>query len=166
MASVMTGDAWASGLGLTRGRAARLSAFAALVRFGLVGMSGMVVNLLVLAVLLRLTSRVPASTAQALAETVATQVAIVWNFALTEARVFRPTRASAGRLGRMAGFWSVSMAALAVQLPLSHLLDAALKIGYVAATAAALVILVSARFALCRAILYRGASPAREASLR
>jgi dolichol-phosphate mannosyltransferase len=166
MASLMTGDAWASNPGLTEGWAARLPAFAGLVRFGLVGMSGMAVNLLVLTVLLRLISRVPATTAQALAETVATQVAIVWNFALTEAWVFRATRASARRLGRMAGFWSVSMAALAVQLPLSHLLDAALKVGYVGATAAALVILVSARFALCRALLYGGASAAREASLR
>lgn len=166
LTSVMTGDARASSLGLPKGLVARLSAFDGLLRFGLVGLSGMAVNLVVLAVLMRLTSRVPATRTPALAETVATQVAIVWNFALTEAWVFRPAPALTGRLGRMAGFWSVSMAALAVQLPLSHLLDAALKIGYVAATAAALVILMSARFALCRALLYRGPSVAREGRLR
>lgn len=129
-------------------------------------MSGMAVNLVVLGALLRLTSHVSATTAQALAETVATQVAILWNFALTETLVFGRTRASGGRLGRLAGFWSVSMAALAVQLPLSHLLDAALGIGYVVATSAALLILVGARFTLCRAILYRGASLPTTGGLR
>jgi putative flippase GtrA len=148
----------ASGVGTLLTRAGRLSALIGLVRFGLVGLSGMVVNLVVLTALLRLPRSVPATTAQAVAETVATQVAIVWNFALTEGWVFRRTHAPVGRLRRFAGFWAVCMVALAVQLPLSSLLDAAFGIGYVVATSAALAILVVARFALCRAVLYRGAA--------
>jgi putative flippase GtrA len=147
----------ASGVGTLLTRAGRLSALIGLVRFGLVGLSGMVVNLVVLTALLRLPRSVPATTAQAVAETVATQVAIVWNFALTEGWVFR-THTPVGRLRRFGGYWAVCMVALAVQLPLSSLLDAALGIGYVVATSAALAILVVARFALCRAFLYRGAA--------
>jgi putative flippase GtrA len=138
---------------------------AGLLRFGLVGASGMAVNLLVLAALLRLAPHSSTATAQAVAETVATQVAIVWNFALTETWVFGRTHASAGRFRRLAAFWSVSIAALAVQLPLAHLLDAALGLGYVGATSAALVILVGARFVACRALLYRGGSVHREGQL-
>lgn len=149
-----------------RTRAARLSALTGLVRFGLVGMSGMVVNLAVLAGLLHLASGMSPTTSQAVAETVATQVAIVWNFALTETWVFGRTHSAGGRLGRLVGFWSVSMAALAVQLPLGHLLDVALPFGYVVATCAALLVLVGVRFVVCRALLYRGSSTGGSGWLR
>ena len=100
----------ASGVGTLLTRAGRLSALIGLVRFGLVGLSGMVVNLVVLTALLRLPRSVPATTAQAVAETVATQVAIVWNFALTEGLGLPPHARLGGPARRgSAGFWAVCM---------------------------------------------------------
>jgi dolichol-phosphate mannosyltransferase len=76
------------------GRAGRL------LRFALVGGSGVMVNLVVLAVLLRVTPSALGAGAggQIIAAVAATQVAVGWNFALTERWVF-PVGPDTGRPG-------------------------------------------------------------------
>jgi len=133
------------------GRAGRLA------RFAVVGGTGVVVNLAVLALLLR---AVPGAGAggQIIAAVGATQAAVGWNFALTERWVFpgRPGHWA----GRLAPFWVLSCAALTAQLPLAAGLQRVLGGSYVLATGAALAIVMLARFAACERWLYRPARPA------
>jgi cellulose synthase/poly-beta-1,6-N-acetylglucosamine synthase-like glycosyltransferase/putative flippase GtrA len=152
---------------------AAVGELAGLLRFALVGASGVLVNLLVLAAVLALVPRPVTGGGQAAAETAATQVAVLWNFALAELWVFRGRAGRPGRPLRFAGYWAISIAALAVQLPLAAGLDRLLPVGYVPATGLALVALVVARYALCRVALYgrrRAAvhtmAPARESGGR
>jgi dolichol-phosphate mannosyltransferase len=136
-----------------------LQKLAGLFRFALVGATGVLVNLLALAAVLELVPRPVTAGLQAAAETAATQVAVLWNFALTELWVF-PGRAGApGRLLRFAGYWAISIAALAVQLPFAAWLHQLLPVSYVVATGLALVALVVGRYAVCSVALYgrRGA---------
>lgn len=143
---------------LLRMASARLQAFpalAGLVRFGLVGASGVLVNLAVLVATLRFTGLPQSAAWHACAEALATQVAILWNFGLTEMWVF-PTAAvvRAPRLVRFSGYWLASMVALAVQLPLTAAFVRVLPIGYAISTALSLLLLVVARYLVCRGVLY------------
>jgi dolichol-phosphate mannosyltransferase len=133
------------------GRAGRLVCFA------LVGGSGVLVNLVALALLLRVTPGVIGAGAggKIFSAVAATQVAVGWNFALTERWVFpgRPGRWTA----RLPPFWLLNCGALLAQLPLAARLQSVLGGSYVLATGAALAILMLARFAVCDWWLYRTA---------
>jgi dolichol-phosphate mannosyltransferase len=144
------------------GRAGRL------VRFALVGGTGVMVNLAVLASLLRvMPSAIGAGTGgQIIAAVTATQVAVGWNFALTERWVF-PGR-SGHWTARLLPFWVLNCGALLAQLPLAAGLQPVLGGSYVLATGMALAILMLARFTVCDRWLYRPAgrerAPARLAA--
>jgi dolichol-phosphate mannosyltransferase len=141
------------------GRAGRL------LRFAVVGGSGVIVNLAALALLLRVTPSAIGAGAggQIIAAVAAAQVAVGWNFALTERWVFpgRPGHWTA----RLLPFWAMNCGALLAQLPLAARLEPVLGGSYVLATGAALTILMLGRFAVCDQWLYRaatrGRSPAR-----
>jgi dolichol-phosphate mannosyltransferase len=137
------------------GRAGRLA------RFAVVGGSGVLVNLVTLAVLLRVTPGALGAGAggQMIAAVAATQVAIGWNFALTERWVFpgRPGHWAA----RLLPFWALSCGALLAQLPLAARLQPVLGGSYLLATGAALALLMLARFAACDRWLYRPAKRSR-----
>ena len=137
------------------GRAGRLA------RFAVAGGSGVLVNLVTLAVLLRVTPGALAAGAggQMIAAVAATQAAVGWNFVLTERWVFpgRPGHWAA----RLLPFWALSCGALLAQLPLAARLQPVLGGSYVLATGAALVILMLARFAVCDRWLYRPAERRR-----
>jgi dolichol-phosphate mannosyltransferase len=128
-----------------------------LVRFAVVGGSGVLVNLAVLALLLRVPPGALGAGAggQIVAAVAATQVAVGWNFALTERWVFP------GRPGhwvtRLLPFWALNCAALLAQLPLAARLQSVLGGSYVLATGTALAILMLARFTACDRWLYRPA---------
>lgn len=144
-------------LGNLRRRAqTRLSAtsrFGRLVRFGAVGISGLVVNLLALALLLlaHLGSRVVGG--EALSAIIATQCAVAWNFGLTERWVFKGQRGHWVR--RLLPFWVLSCGALIAQLPLAAALQPLLNGSYLLATAMAVCLLMTTRFAVCDLWLYR-----------
>src|SRR5262249_2417267 len=125
------------------GRAGRLA------RFAVAGGSGVLVNLVTLAVLLQVTPGALAAGAggQMIAAVAATQAAVGWNFALTERWVFpgRPGHWAA----RLLPFWALSCGALLAQLPLAARLQPVLGGSYVLATGVAPVILMLARFAVC-----------------
>jgi putative flippase GtrA len=142
---------------LYRRAMARLEAFpavAGLVRFGTVGASGVLVNLLILAGALKFARWPTGAGWHAGAETIATQVAILWNFGLTEVWVFAARETRARRWLRFAGYWLVSMLALAVQLPLTAAVVRVLPLGYVVCTGLTLVLLVVARYLACKVFLY------------
>jgi dolichol-phosphate mannosyltransferase len=142
-----------AGLRLAAGRAGRLA------RFASVGGSGVLVNVAVLALLLRVVSGAIGAGAggQVAAAVAATQVAVGWNFALTERWVFpgRPGHWAA----RLLPFWVLNCGALLAQLPLAARLESMLGGSYVLATGAALAIVMLARFVVCDRWLYR---PGRE----
>lgn len=133
------------------GRAGRL------VRFAMVGGSGVLVNLAVLASLLRVAPGAiwAGAGGRIIAAVAATQVAVGWNFALTERWVFP------GRTGhwaaRLLPFWVLNCGALLAQLPLAGRLQPMLSGSYVLATGAALVLLMLARFVVCDRWLYHPA---------
>jgi dolichol-phosphate mannosyltransferase len=133
-----------------------------LLRFALVGASGVGINLLVLAALLQTPVLGGGSLAPAVAETIATQLAIAWNFGLTERLVFASAGTRYRRWLRFAGFWGLSNGSLAVQLPLADAIAHRAGSSYVVATAVTLALLVAARYAACRIVLYR---PARRPPL-
>jgi dolichol-phosphate mannosyltransferase len=133
-----------------------------LLRFGSVGASGVAVNLAALSLLLA-THLGTAGPREAFAAVVATQLAIVWNFVLSEWWVFE--RRPSSRVRRFATFWALNSAALFLQLPLADALRLPLANSYVLATGAALAILTLGRFAVCDLLIYRGAAgPVRAAT--
>jgi len=133
------------------------SAARRLVRFGAVGLTGLVVNLAVLGALLALD--IPGVTEPFLAACAA-QVAIVWNFVLTE----RWALTGRGKRGtwahRLVAYAATSNVALLVQLPLAGALVAATDIGYLLATACAIGTLTVLRFALLDRLVYRARTAA------
>ncbi|UKA62127.1 GtrA family protein [Arthrobacter sp. FW306-04-A] len=131
----------------------RSEQFGRLARFAAVGASGLVVNLVALALLLmgRLGSLIVGG--DALSAIIATQLAVAWNFALTERWAF------SGHYGhwlrRLPLFWVLSCAALLAQLPLAATLQPMLGGSYLLATGAAVGILMLTRFTVCDRWLYR-----------
>jgi dolichol-phosphate mannosyltransferase len=126
-------------------------------RFALTGASGMVVNLAVLALLLSVHPASRGATWHAVAEFAATQVAVLWNFLLTETWVFRGQKRGRPAV-RFAGFWLVNLLSLGLQLPLAQAITVVSRVGYVTATAIALAVLVVVRYAICRVVLFRPAA--------
>jgi putative flippase GtrA len=127
-----------------------------LARFGVVGLSGLVVNLLALAALLL----VPFSSlwvgGEVLSAILSTQVAIGWNFLLTEKWVFRQDRDR--RVRRFVPFWTLSCAALFAQLPLASAFQQSLGDSYLLATGMAIALLMVARFLVCDRWMYGNAT--------
>lgn len=134
-------------------------------RFAAVGASGVVVNLSALAAALLLGGAWGIGTGsvqRAVVETLATQVAIGWNFILCQRWVF-VGGATSGRdfLRRFLPFWAMNNVALLLQLPLAESIAAGLNVPYFWATAAALAILIAVRFAMSDLVLWRSRRPER-----
>lgn len=124
-----------------------------LAKFAAVGVSGLAVNLLALVILLAVPFDSLAVGGEVISAVISTQVAIAWNFLLTERWVFR--RGKQGRALRLLPFWALSCAALLAQLPIAGVLQASVGNSYVIATAAAIGILMVGRFLVCDHWLYR-----------
>ncbi|KHL01962.1 hypothetical protein LK10_13915 [Sinomonas humi] len=103
--------------------------------------------------------RSPIAGGDAVSAVLATQLAVAWNFALTERWVFKGHPGHWQR--RLLPFWALSCATLLVQLPLAAVLQPLLEGSYLLATAAAVCILVVTRFAICDLWLYRGSGGGR-----
>ena len=126
---------------------------ARLLRFAGVGASGLGVNLAALALLLAAHLDSPLIGGNAVSAVLATQIAVAWNFALTERWVFKGHPGHWRR--RLLPFWVISCATLLAQLPLAAVLQPLLEGSYLLATAAAVCALVATRFAVCDLWLYR-----------
>ena len=128
-------------LRLLQGRAGRA------LGFGLVGLSGVLPNLLATAAL------DAAGAPYLLAAVLATQIAIGWNFLLAERLVFAGRRQGSGRR-RFARFSAVNNADLVVRLPLLALLVGVVGMSPVAGTAITLLVAFLLRFLLTDTLVY------------
>jgi dolichol-phosphate mannosyltransferase len=112
-----------------------------LIRFGLVGGSGLLVNQ---AALWLFTSRFGIH--YMVSAVIATQFSTAWNFALTEGWVFRAS--SDGRLRRGLWFWLMNNAWLLLRAPLMIVLTSGLGINYLISNGLALAVATVVRFGI------------------
>jgi dolichol-phosphate mannosyltransferase len=122
--------------------------------FGLVGLTGLVVNTAVLWLL----GRELPGLHYLLAAVVATEASTTWLFALTERIVFRGPKPGTAR-SRALRFFLLNHIALLVRLPVLALLVEWLGMGVIVANVATLVMLFVVRFLVADAAIY-GAEPA------
>jgi dolichol-phosphate mannosyltransferase len=121
-------------------------------RFGAVGASGLVVNTVLLAALTDVVGIFYVVSA-----IIATQGSTLWNFCLTELWVFSDREHKRGLGTRMAMFFVMNNAALAVRGPLLVLLTSGLGIHYVVSNVISLLGLTLVRFALADTWIWKGA---------
>jgi putative flippase GtrA len=126
-----------------------------LARFGLVGASGLVVNTVVLALLTDV-----AGVFYLVSAVIATQASTLWNFCFTDLWVFSDREHRRGRGSRMALFFLMNNAALALRGPLLILLTSGLGVHYVVSNVISLVALTLARFALADTWIWAKSSAA------
>jgi dolichol-phosphate mannosyltransferase len=119
-----------------------------LIRFGLVGVSGLVVNSLALAFateflgLFYLYSLL-----------IATQCSTLWNFLLSEYWVFGQDQQH-GRLSRGALFFAMNNLALGLRGPMVYTLTSVLGVNYLVSNVVSLLILMMLRFALADRVIW------------
>jgi dolichol-phosphate mannosyltransferase len=123
-------------------------------RFGAVGASGLVVNTVLLAALTDVVGLFYLVSA-----VIATQGSTLWNFCLTELWVFSDRDHKRGFGTRMALFFLMNNAALAVRGPLLVLLTSGLGIHYVVSNIVSLLGLTLVRFALSDTWIWAQAAP-------
>jgi dolichol-phosphate mannosyltransferase len=125
-------------------------------RFGAVGVSGLVVNTALLALLTDVVGLFYVVSA-----VIATQGSTLWNFCLTERWVFgdRAHKRSSGT--RLALFFLMNNTALAVRGPLLVLLTSGLGIHYVVSNVVSLVVLTLVRFGLADTWIWAKAPPGK-----
>jgi dolichol-phosphate mannosyltransferase len=124
-------------------------------RFAVVGVSGLVVNTVVLAVLTDV-----AGIFYVLSAVIATQASTLWNFSFTELWVFSDRHREGGMGRRMALFFVMNNTALAVRGPLLVLLTSGLGIHYAVSNVLSLVGLTLVRFALADTWIWARERPA------
>jgi dolichol-phosphate mannosyltransferase len=122
-------------------------------KFGLVGISGLAVNMLLLAVL---TSG--AGLFYLASALLATEASIVWNFALSDRWVFSSKRGRDGWLRRFVSFAVTNNTAFALSGPLLWLLVQVIGLQYLRANLVSICALMVARFLIADRLIWR-ASP-------
>ena len=124
--------------------------------FALVGLSGVVINSLVLYLatdLLQVYYLVSAA--------IATVVSTLWNFGLTETFVYQGRNAASGRMKRVSWFFLINLVALALRAPLIYLLTTILGIHYIISNLISLAVLLIARFALADNFIWAQPKPGK-----
>jgi dolichol-phosphate mannosyltransferase len=111
--------------------------------FALVGVSGILVNSLVLFL-----GTDKLHLYYLLSAGIATVASTLWNFSLAEAWVYRTQNQAQGRVKRLGLFFVMNTLALALRTPMIYLLTTVVGIYYVISNLASLAILTGLRFAL------------------
>ncbi|MFI2202203.1 glycosyltransferase [Streptomyces sp. NPDC020192] len=124
------------------------SPVARMIGFGLIGASGFVPNLVGLAVLTGL------GTHYVLAEILANQLGVAWNFLLIEQLLFRDRRGHRRWWNRLGRFALLANADLVLRIPLIALLVDRFGMAVLSATALALVLTFVLRFVGTEALVY------------
>jgi dolichol-phosphate mannosyltransferase len=127
-------------------------------RFGIVGLSGLVVNTALLAFLTDV-----AGVFYVVSAVIATQGSTLWNFCFTEAWVFSGRDKRRSRGARMGLFFLMNNAALALRGPLLVLLTSGFGIHYAVSNVVSLLALTLVRFAVADTWIWAKAGP-REAA--
>lgn len=126
-------------------------------RFLLIGLTGLLVNTLVLAAMtdgMRLF--------YLLSAVVATQASTLWNFALTERWVFSDRTNRSGALRRLAIFVVMNNAALALRGPMMFLLTSFLGVHYIISNIISLIAIMVVRYTLADKVIWASASTKKE----
>lgn len=124
-----------------------------LLRFVTVGLSGLVVNTLLMVLLVELTG-----VHYLLAALIATQGSTLWNFAWAERWVFKERGGSEGFFGRMAGYLVMNNTLLLLRGPLLAILISGLGVHYALANLVSLILMTLVRFAISDHLIWsRGA---------
>ena len=123
-------------------------------RFGLVGMSGVLVNEAALAVLVN-----AFHVNYLLGAVLATQCSTLWNFALVEWWAFEDVGTQSGRGRRFVMFWTVNMVALGLRGPILALLTSTFHIHYLISNLVSLGVLVLLRFAVADSLIWGKTAP-------
>jgi dolichol-phosphate mannosyltransferase len=118
--------------------------------FGLIGVSGLLPNQATLWALNQL-----AGVHYLPAAVLANLVAVGWNFALTDALLYRSRRASRSFRGRLGRFFLLGNADLLLRIPLLALLVGGAHLGILWANLVTLVISFVARFVISDKVIYR-----------
>ena len=123
-----------------------------LARFILVGISGLLVNALVLAFVTE-----ALGVFYLLSAIVATQASTLWNFGLSEAWVFHRAHDPRGRLRRLSLFLVMNNAAFGLRGPMIVVLTSLLGIHYLASNLISLIALLVLRYGLADHVIWGGA---------
>ncbi|MDQ3871738.1 MAG: GtrA family protein, partial [Chloroflexota bacterium] len=126
-------------------------------RFGLVGLSGILVNQAVLAVTTEWLGL-----HYLLSAILATQISTTWNFVGTERWAFAGRPLARSLAFRYAAFLAVSNAALLLRVPLLWALTDLAQVHYLASNLITLLVLFVLRYAFSDAWIWRAESPAAE----
>jgi putative flippase GtrA len=121
-----------------------------LFRFILIGLTGLLVNTLLLAAITE-----GLGVYYLWSAVLATQGSTLWNFALTEAWVFRDRRQRPGMVLRLVLFLIMNNAALLLRGPMMYLLTDSLSIHYVLSNLISLGALMAVRFTLADKVIWR-----------
>jgi dolichol-phosphate mannosyltransferase len=127
--------------------------------FALVGLSGILVNSLILYLA---TSELKIF--YLLSVVIATLGSTLWNFSLTEALVYRSKDHSKGRLRRLILFSAMNTLALGLRGPVIYILTSLIGINYLISNLASLVVLTLLRFTLADNIIWGKVNPAEPAT--
>ena len=120
-----------------------------LLRFVMVGLSGLVVNTLLMILLVELTG-----VHYLIAALVATQGSTLWNFAWAERWVFKERGGSEGFMGRMAGYLVMNNTLLLLRGPLLAILISGLGVHYALANLLSLILMTLVRFAIADHLIW------------
>ena len=120
-----------------------------LVRFGAVGLSGTVVNLLLVALFTEIFAIYYLVSAG-----LATQGSTLWNYLLTNRWVFGDRSGRHDRLTKLGLFYAVNNGALLLRAPMIAFFTAVLSVNYLISTALSLVILMLFRFVLSDSLIW------------
>jgi dolichol-phosphate mannosyltransferase len=126
-----------------------------LARFGLVGISGLVVNALALGFATEVLGIF-----YLLSALIATQASTLWNFGLSEAWVFGHHHSSQGRPRRLAMFFIMNNAAFALRGPMIVALTSILGIHYLASNLVSLIAVMILRYAVADRFIWASAEHA------
>jgi dolichol-phosphate mannosyltransferase len=125
-------------------------AWLSFVKFGLVGISGILINSLALAFF-----GSALEIHYLLAAILATQFSTAWNFSLTEGYVFDGEHGPEGRIRRGALFFAMNNAALGLRGPMLYVLVDKLHVYYVLANLISLVALMVLRFVTADRLIWK-----------
>jgi glycosyltransferase involved in cell wall biosynthesis len=123
-------------------------------RFGIVGLSGLVVNTLLLALLTNVLG-----TWYVAGAILATQGSSLWNFALTDRWVFRSGDRRMSGPRRLASFLAMNNAALLLRIPILLVLVSGVGVDHLAGNVVSLLVLTVARFGIADSWIWAPAGP-------
>jgi dolichol-phosphate mannosyltransferase len=122
------------------------------VRFGLIGTSGLFVNMFLVAMLTE-----AFGIFYLLSAVLATQGSTLWNYALTEHWVFTNENRRYGKAHRAAMYFAMNNAALLLRVPMMFLLTSILGIQYMLSNLISLIALMVLRYATADRFIWRSA---------